>query len=43
MVHENYPENFEQFIAKFTTEQNCYDYIMNLRWPQGFVCPRCHK
>lgn len=43
MVHENYPENFEQFITRFATEQNCYEYIMKLRWPQGFVCPRCQN
>ncbi len=43
MEHEDYPENFEQFIARFATEQNCNDYIVNLRWPQGFVCPRCHN
>jgi len=43
MEHEDYPENFEQFIDRFATEQNCYDYIVNLRWPQGFVCPCCRN
>ena len=43
MEHEDYPENFEQFIARFSTEQDCCDYIFNLRWPQGFVCPRCRS
>lgn len=43
MEHEDYPENFEQFITRFATEQDCYDYIVSLRWPQGFVCPRCHS
>jgi len=41
--HEDYPEDFEQFITRFTTEQDCYDYILSLRWPQGFVCPRCNS
>ncbi len=41
MEHEDYPEDFEQFIDRFATEQNCYDYIVSLRWPQGFVCPHC--
>ena len=41
MEQENYPADFEQFITLFATEQDCYDYISNLRWPQGFVCPRC--
>ena len=43
MEHEDYPENFEQFITRFATEQDCYDYIVSLRWPKGFVCPRCHS
>ena len=41
MGREDYPEDFEQFITRFATEQDCYDYIVSLRWPQGFVCPRC--
>jgi transposase-like protein len=40
---EDYPEDFEQFITKFATDQDCYDYILSLRWPQGFVCPSCHS
>ena len=43
MEQEDYPENFEQFITRFATEQDCYDYIMKLRWPQGFVCPHCRS
>ena len=42
MEHEDYPEDFEHFTTRFATEQDCYDYILSLRWPQGFVCPRCH-
>lgn len=43
MEHEDYPENFEEFITRFATEENCYDYILRLRWPNGFICPRCHS
>lgn len=42
MEREDYPKDFEQFIAKFATEKDCYDYISSLRWPDGFICPRCH-
>lgn len=41
MEFEDYPENFEQFIVKFATEQDCYNYIAKLRWPYGFTCSRC--
>ena len=43
MEHEDYPEDFEQFITRFATERDCYDYILGLRWPRGFECPRCHS
>lgn len=43
MDQEDYPINFEEFIVRFTTEDNCYDYIASLRWPNGFICPRCQS
>ena len=27
--------------ARFTTEEDCPDYLVRLRWPEGFRCPRC--
>jgi len=41
MVEEDYPKTFEEFIVRFQTEDDCIDYIAQLRWPNGFVCPRC--
>ena len=26
---------------RFSTEEACRDYLFRLRWPNGFVCPRC--
>jgi len=28
---------------KFVTEEDCYAYIKGMRWPRGFVCPRCQS
>jgi transposase-like protein len=39
---EAYPQTILQFREWFATEAACRDYIMRLRWPNGFVCPRCH-
>lgn len=25
----------------FKTKQDCIDYLVDLRWPDGFVCPQC--
>lgn len=26
---------------RFATEESCREYLFRLRWPDGFVCPRC--
>lgn len=31
----------EEFEKEFNTEEACRDYIFNIRWPNGFQCPRC--
>jgi transposase-like protein len=38
---EDYPRTQEQFEARFATEEACRAYLTQLRWPTGFVCPRC--
>jgi len=29
------------FSDRFATEAACREYLVGLRWPDGFVCPRC--
>ena len=38
---EDYPRTLEEFEGRFATEQACREYLMQLRWPRGFACPRC--
>lgn len=38
---EFYPKNLIEFEQQFTTEEACLNYIVRLRWPDGFMCPRC--
>lgn len=38
---EDYPETLMEFEKRFSTEESCRDYIFQLRWPDGFCCPRC--
>ena len=41
---EDYPRTLSELEERFSTEQACLDYLYHLRWPNGFVCPRCgHK
>ena len=38
-----YPMTFEEFTTKFATEEQCRDYLYQLRFPNDFVCPRCEN
>lgn len=38
---ENYPRTLTEFEAHFSTEDACRRYLYQLRWPEGFACPRC--
>jgi transposase-like protein len=38
---EDYPKTISEFEKRFATESACRDYLFLLRWPDGFVCPRC--
>jgi len=32
---------FDEFVKRFSTEEQCRDYLFQLRWPDGFECPHC--
>jgi len=38
---EDYPRSVEEFERRFATEESCWDYLVSLRWPDGFRCPAC--
>lgn len=38
---EDYPRTSLEFQSRFSTEEACRDYLMQLRWPDGFICPSC--
>ncbi len=38
---EDYPKTIDEFESKFSSEETWSDYLLQLRWPQGFICPRC--
>lgn len=40
-VVEDYPRTLLELERRFSTDQACRDYLFSLRWPEGFVCPRC--
>ena len=40
-MDEDYPKTLAELDQKLGTESACRDYLFKLRWPDGFVCPRC--
>ena len=38
---KEYPMTISEFTTRFATEEQCRDYLYQLRWPEGFVCPKC--
>jgi len=40
-VKEDYPKDWLAFEKRFGTEADCAEYLVKVRWPEGFVCPGC--
>ena len=38
---KDYPQTWGKFLDWFSTEEACLVFLERLRWPDGFVCPRC--
>ena len=38
---ENYPKNIFEFDKLFESEKTCVEYLASIRWPDGFICPKC--
>ena len=38
---EDFPQTLLELERRFATEEACREYLGALRWPEGFVCPRC--
>ena len=42
MKEERYPKDFQEFLEVFKNEDACRKYLFEMRWPDGFVCPKCN-
>jgi transposase-like protein len=38
---EDYPRTLTELEARFSTNEACREYLVRLRWPEGFSCPAC--
>jgi len=39
----DYPRSYAELRAWFPDDDACLDFLEWLRWPSGFVCPRCER
>ena len=39
---DDYPTDWNEFLAWFASEEACLLYLEKLRWPDGFACPACN-
>lgn len=39
---ERFPKSLLEFQSLFSSDEICTEYLMERRWPNGFVCPKCH-
>ena len=40
-MDEDYPRTLLELERRFSSEEACIEYLAALRWPAGWVCPRC--
>lgn len=33
--------NYLEFIERFSSESDCYQYLVDLKWDKGYKCRRC--
>lgn len=43
MAKLSYPKTILDFATQFPNDGVCLKYLIQNRWPDGFVCPSCHQ
>lgn len=38
---DDYPQTLSELERRFASEEACRKYLADIRWPTGFICPRC--
>jgi transposase-like protein len=41
MGQPGYPKDMREFRRRFSSPEACFDYLIQCRWPEGFICPNC--
>ena len=41
MPRPDFPKNIFEFQKRFSTEEACLEFLIQSRWTEGFICPKC--
>ena len=41
MLRPRFPKSLKEFREKFSSDQACWEYLWQCRWPEGYRCPNC--
>ena len=41
MLRPSFPKTVFEFQKQFSIEEECLKFLIQSRWPDGFICPRC--
>ena len=41
MFGDDFPKTLPEFEERFCDDKACRGYLYKLKWPDGFICPRC--
>ena len=39
----NFPNTYRDFVEMFPDDTTCADFLAQLRWSEGFICPACKQ
>ena len=42
-MDRKYPDTVREFFQMFPDDKACLNYLIDLRWPTGYVCPKCKQ
>ncbi len=40
-IDDGFPKNLLEFLDRFATDEACLEYLCQIRWPGGVLCPQC--
>lgn len=43
MTNQTEPKTLQQAVIYFSNPQNCLNYLVSRRWPDGVICPTCGR